>query len=441
MGNLFYLLNMTVCGIKSIREEVRLDFYKKTIDKDFNPEKYRIKAIYGENGSGKSALMTAVKIYQDLLIQDNYLNESNTQAFLHEIINKVTQKFRFSCEFIVDVESAKIVYQYTVEIGKSENDFYEIQYECLKTKNGNYVNNKYKTVFEVDKGRIIELCCEEAEKERIIQQSMNLLSRYSLMTLYMKNDNEKEKEADKKFLIHMILSLTFAVIINVYIGEEDAHEIYFLRKKLQKSDVEHQILKGGLLEIAKSLNAFASVNERTIDKKRFKNYEKRVSQLTQFIKIFKPDLVSIDIDAKEIGEQYQCDLNLNYGDYSINKEFESTGIKKLIRLFDCFVAASTTGIVFVDEMDSNLNDVYLCKLIEYFMYYGKGQLCFTTHNLDPMSVLKENKNSIDFLSSDNHLVSWTSRGNASPENCYKNGMIEDSPFNVDATDFVGILGE
>ena len=93
------------------------------------------------------------------------------------------------------------------------------------------------------------------------------------------------------------------------------------------------------------------------------------------------------------------------------------------------------------QMDSNLNDVYLCKLIEYFMYYGKGQLCFTTHNLDPMTVLKENRNSIDFLSSDNHLVPWVSRGNASPENCYKNGMIEDSPFNIDATDFIGIFGE
>ena len=110
-------------------------------------------------------------------------------------------------------------------------------------------------------------------------------------------------------------------------------------------------------------------------------------------------------------------------------------------MFDCFVSASTVGIVFVDEMDSNLNDVYLCKLIEYFMYYGKGQLCFTTHNLDPMTVLKENRNSIDFLSSDNHLVPWTARGNASPENCYKNGMIEDSPFNIDATDFIGIFGE
>ena len=183
------------------------------------------------------------------------------------------------------------------------------------------------------------------------------------------------------------------------------------------------------------------MNDKLISKDFFEKYKNKVARLTHFLKIFKPNLVSIDIDAKEREDQYECDLNLNYGTYRINKEFESTGIKKLIRLFDCFKAASTIGIVFVDEMDSNLNDVYLCRLIEYFMYYGKGQLCFTTHNLDPMTILKENKNSIDFLSSDNHLVSWTSKGNASPENYYKNGMIEDSPFNIDATDFIGILGE
>ena len=48
-------------------------------------------------------------------------------------------------------------------------------------------------------------------------------------------------------------------------------------------------------------------------------------------------------------------------------------------------------ITFIDELDSNINDVYLDKIIEYFILYGKGQLCFTSHNLSPMSVLKKNK--------------------------------------------------
>lgn len=444
MINSYYLLNMDVCGIKNIQKNVHLSFYKKTVDKEFDSEKYRVKAIYGENGAGKSALITAVKIFQDLILDNNYLNDSKTQIFLDEIINKATQTFCFECEFLLSSNTVNRVYHYSVCIGKRENGIYEIQSESLKLKNGKYANSRYKMVFESRNGELTFLDCGDNEREWIEKKSMNLLSSHSFVGLYMKNfevDNIFNDLVSANFFIHIIACSTLALVINVYIAEEDQHELYFLRKKLKGNVLDKQKMIDELFGYEDGFNTFFRVNESHVYKKYFKQYKERINQLTQFIKIFKSDLVSIDIDAKENGEEYICDLNLNYGSYVINKEFESTGIKKLIRLFDCFVAASRGAIVFVDEMDSNLNDVYLCKLIEYFMYYGKGQLCFTTHNLDPMTVLKENKNSIDFLSSDNHLVSWTSRGNASPENCYKNGMIEDSPFNIDATDFVGIFGE
>lgn len=446
MENMFYLLNIRISGVKNIKEEIKIDFYKKTIDKNFDPDKYRIKAIYGENGSGKSAIVTAVKIFQELILGDNYLNESKTQEFLSEIINKETKNFHFSCEFIVDAAGSRVIYNYSVRLVKNGKDLYEIQSEELSWKNGNYANKNYRKIFDSKNGELLYIDCSDTQRKFLNKRTLNLLSSHSLIHLYIINRGKpdyipNENETDKQLFVHILLCLTLVVITSVYLGDEDQHELYFLRKKLIDNNLNNQALQNGLFEYGELANAFSSVNERYVDKDRFENYKNKVTRLTDFLKIFKPNLVSIEIDAKDRGDQYECDLNLNYGDYSINREFESTGIKKLIRLFDCFVAASTTGIVFVDEMDSNLNDVYLCRLIEYFMYYGKGQLCFTTHNLDPMSILKENKNSIDFLSSDNHIVSWTSKGNASPESYYKNGMIKDSPFNIDATDFVGIFGE
>lgn len=444
MSDMFYLLNISVSGVKCIKEEVRLDFYKKTVNKDFNPEKYRVKAIYGENGSGKSALITAVKIVQDLIWEDNYLNESKTQEFLSEIINKTLNKFCFRMEFLIDINSQKVVYQYMIQIGKGKNGLYEIQSESLKWKNGNYANNKYQPVFECQDGKINSIACTGEVAEWIEKKTTNLLSTHSFICLYSLNSADNTfilKDAGESFLFPMIAFFALIVSLKVYIGEEDQHEMYFLQKRLRENKMEKQEFADEFFGRENHFKLTLDVNEKFVEKKDFDEYKARVVQLTHFIKLFKHDLISIDIDAKEDGDRYVCDLNLNYGDYVINKEFESTGIKKLIRLFDCFTAASLGGIVFIDEMDSNLNDVYLCKLIEYFMYYGKGQLCFTTHNLDPMSALKENKNSIDFLSSDNHLIPWTSRGNATPENCYRNGMIEDLPFNVEASDFVGIFGE
>ena len=107
-------------------------FYKKTVDKNFNPEKYRIKAIYGENGSGKSAIITAVKIFRELILNHNYLNESKNQIFLEEIINKTTQQFSFSCEFLLNLPSKQVVYRYSVRLRKGDTGMYEIQSEMLQ---------------------------------------------------------------------------------------------------------------------------------------------------------------------------------------------------------------------------------------------------------------------------------------------------------------------
>lgn len=441
MNNMYYLLNITVSGIKCIEEEVRLDFYKKIVDKKFDPDKYRIKAIYGENGSGKSAIITAVKIFQDIICNSQYLSESKNQKLLDELINKKTHCYVFKCEFLCDLENDNIIYAYELELKRNQNDLYEIVHEKLSKKSGNYPNSRYKNIFETRDGKLISVSAEGEYSLMIEKMTYNLLGKNSLLNIYFFNYPNIKKENMNEhdhIYVDVCVCMVFTFIIKIYLDEEDKHELYLIKKIFnEKIKKNNNYILDNVLEIMNTL----SVNDSIIPKNYFDMYKQKIDNLTSFLRIFKHDLKSIEIDVKDDGDNYRCDLNLNYGDYLINKEFESTGIKKLIKLFDCFDAASKYGIVFIDEMDSNLNDVYLCKIIEYFMYYGKGQLCFTTHNLDPMSVLKENKYSIDFLSSDNKLVSWVSKGNAAPDSYFKNGMIENIPFNIDATDFIGVFGE
>ena len=214
----------------------------------------------------------------------------------------------------------------------------------------------------------------------------------------------------------------------------DNHTDYFLKKNIgysgefDKIDLSYQLLKSSL-QINKKLLDIFSNDENFISKDDYEKFVNRVKRLEKFIQIFKPDLTKIDIEKKENGDYYVCSLNMVYGTYSINTEFESTGIKKLIQLFAYLQAMVQGGIVFIDEFDSNLHDVYLCALIEYLMEYGKGQLCFTTHNVGPMDILKSRKKSIDFLSLDHKIYSWKKNGNYSPSKLYRNGMIIGSPFN------------
>ena len=173
--------------------------------------------------------------------------------------------------------------------------------------------------------------------------------------------------------------------------------------------------------------------------KQYNNYKNTIEKMCEFIRIFKSDLLQIEIDKKINQDTYVCDLIMVYDSYKIHAEFESTGIKKLIRLYAYLKKMAEGEIVFIDEFDSNLHDVYLCALLEYLMEYGKGQLCFTTHNVGPMDILKQHKKSIDFLSIDHRIYSWKTNGNYSPAKLYRNGMIEGSPFNVDSIDFIGVF--
>lgn len=441
MDNMYYLLNVTVAGVKCIEEEIRLDFYKKIVNQKFDADKYRIKAIYGENGSGKSAIITAVKIFQDIICNSQYLSESKNQKLLDELINKKTQHYKFKCEFLCRLEKDNIIFAYELQLKKNESGLYEIVYEKLSERSGNYSNSRYKSIYEVSNGKLIFVNAQNENYSMIEKMTYNLLGKSSFLNIYFFNFNNFNKDTvtdSTRIYVRVCICMVLAFIIKVYLDEEDKHELYFIKKVFsERIKNDNNYISENVLEIMDSL----SVTDSIIPKNNFDIYVEKINNLTAFLRIFKHDLKSIEIDKKDDGDNYRCDLNLNYGDYLINKEFESTGIKKLIKLYDCFDAASKYGIVFIDEMDSNLNDVYLCKIIEYFMYYGKGQLCFTTHNLDPMSVLKENKYSIDFLSSDNKLVSWVSKGNATPYNYFKNGMIENIPFNIDATDFIGVFGE
>ena len=228
--------------------------------------------------------------------------------------------------------------------------------------------------------------------------------------------------------------------------QSDDHREYVTRNSLEiyhdkvKNEDEINSLMISFLEMNNDCFEEISVSENWVYEEEYGKFEKTINALYDFLHIFKSDLRGIEIDRKENHNFWICDLVMVYESYKIHAEYESTGIKKLMKLYMYLKEMVHGGIVFIDEFDSNLHDVYLCALLEYLMEYGEGQLCFTTHNVGPMDVLKQRKKSIDFLSEDHKIYPWTKSGNYSPSKLYRNGMIEGSPFNVDSIDFIGVFG-
>lgn len=451
-----YLLNYSVEGIKTLDQKVSLSFYNKIIPNNLDTQKYNIKGIYGMNGSGKSGIVNSVDILKNLLINPEYLNNPIVQNNLDAIINKKVKKLSIEAEFVTSL-MPNIIYYYTITLTRDISEKYVISYEELNAKRANSRTNSLETLFKVDDGEIQFAKKDEKSEQfydKILNKMTNLLSKSSMCALFQNKafaDLQEEINNDNKDVINalstgLILLFTLGKKLHVYLDESDDHRGYFISKSFEcLDDLENN--NSALKDMISCFSAtdsdhinIISVSGNLVSKKAYKDYKRTVANLCEFLQIFKSDLQDIEIDKRENHDEYVCNLKMVYDSYKIHAEFESTGIKKLIKLFAYLREMVHGGIVFIDEFDSNLHDVYLCALLEYLMEYGKGQLCFTTHNLGPMDILKRRSKSIDFLSADHKIYPWIKSGNYSPSKLYRNGMIEGSPFNIDSTDFIGIFG-
>lgn len=449
--NDIFLVSYRVKGIKNFEEEVSLSFYKKTITKPIDIGNYNVKGIYGMNGSGKSAIISSVDILRNLLINENYLNIPIVQSSLDEIINKKIEELHIGTKFLLKVsEDRAYLYEYEVVLKKNNFGKYVIDSEQLSCKNAFYKKDKFIPVFKVKKGEIeyINTVGDIVSENEFREKTKNLLSNSSASSLFLMKFNHNKFKTVNIASISMgtRVLLWYSNDTHIYMDQSDDHTDYFVKDVLGKyNESTKSILEidasfknvSQIIDIDK-LNIFSCKTD-TIPVDKYEAYKDFVKKLKKFIQIFKPELKDIEIERKDKGDNYVCSLNMVYEGFSINSEFESTGIKKLIKLYAYLQEMVQGGIVFIDELDSNIHDVYLCALLEYLMDYGQGQLCFTTHNVGPMDILKRSKKSIDFLSIDNKIYPWKTNGNYSPAKLYRNGMIEGSPFNIGAIDFIDVF--
>lgn len=448
-----YLVNYSVKGIKTLDELVSLSFYKKTITRNPDTQDYNIKGIYGMNGSGKSAIISSVNILRNILVDAAYLNNPIVQKNLEAIINKKLEELYIQADYMVKGENDPVLFKYIVTLSKDNTGRYVISKEQLSFRRALSKSESMAVLFDVADGELVSACRNGEQDEfytDILNKTMNLLSTSSISALFNRiflnlKNNAIEKPRGPLW-IGLVGLLAFGRKLHVYLDQSDDHTEYVAFNSLKSyldsenyNDEFHSVINN-LRDMDNDFLNVLTIRGNRVLKSLYGQYEETISKLYEFLHIFKSDLRGIEIEKKENKDFWVCDLVMVYDGYKIHTEYESTGIKKLIKLFAYINEMVRGGIVFIDELDSNLHDVYLCALLEYLMEYGQGQLCFTTHNVGPMDVLKQHKKSIDFLSENHKIYPWTTNGNYSPSKLYRNGMIEGSPFNVDATDFISIFG-
>ncbi len=437
------LINIKLCGFKSIDEPIELQFANKTIDKHFF-EQSNVKAIYGTNGVGKSAIALALDIYKKTILDDKYLTVESANGYLEKIINNKTKKAFLDLYFALYDGSSISIFHHTIGYKLVDKELF-IDFEVFSLVNGNTWGNEAneKVIYSVKNGQIDRLFnVSDDYKHQIKNTSANLLNSSSLLIKCIQASKDTKRTIeDLQMLIYTNSLLVFTAFLNVFINSEDnnrmnANKIKMAFEMIEKGKNKDLIGKNDLpfyddvsVINQNNVETFKALTERTAD----------------FIRIFKPDLVEIKVETEpaDLSGNVTCRRKLIYANGTeVYSQYESSGIKRLIKMFPVLSSQSLGGVVFIDEFDANIHDVYLCKLIEYFIQYSDAQLVFTTHNLGPMEVLGNSdlKHTIDFING-SKITSWRKNGNYSVVNVYRNGAIPNCPFNISPADFVGVFEE
>lgn len=427
-----FLISTTVKGIKGLSKPVTIRFVKNKSVKNVFDTTDRVRAIYGPNGCGKSSFIYGNYLALRFLIYKDFIPTMG-DYYLNQLLNRKDPIFTYSCDFAVAAEEDDTkYYRYGFEINGVDPSNQYVSYERFQRIH--YKENRLETIFETTEGNIVTIKLSHYDSTTIIQKSLNVVRTQSLLPILLRMAKEQnfsfQKEEDLKAL------LWFAASTSVALQYTDLHP------NLLSSDSPYISLEG-VPTISNNVENSEAIEMRggyvMVPKSGFDTFEKAIKSKSEFIKLFKQNLKGIVIDKKDYGEKYACRLIMDYGDFSIEQSFESSGIKRLINLYDAVARIAEGYTVFIDEIDTGISGVYLSKLIDYVNQYTKGQLCFTAHTLDPMFVLADKSKSIYFMDGDGKTTPWTKNSHYMPYKLYPEGMIGNITFNIEPEDFISIF--
>lgn len=412
-----FMLSFKVNGVKNIEKDIEINFYNKTL-KRFSPCGSNIKGIFGPNGIGKTSIIKGMDILRKISLNDNYLTNDFNLIILDKIINKKIEKASLEIEFLViDDKKKKSRYVHSITIAITSPKEIKILFENIKKKDPN--TDQVVGEILIENGIIKNDSLHKDDlKSEIVDITKNLLEKRSIVNI-VKPSVLKSIDLEKIRYFYRKL--------HIKIDREDSHLGYALMDNPLKDDIPFNDSIGNY--------------DMIISKNNLPIFEDYLRRMTEFLKIFKPNLRNIEYEKKEGKEEYYINILFVYDGYKVNYEFESMGIKNLFSLFTYFRALSEDEVVVIDEIDTSIHDIYLNKLIEFFAVDGKGQLVFTAHNITLLQTLKKYKHSIDFINENMEVISWIKNGNSSPFKSYKDGYIKGLPFNIKEYDFLEIFSQ
>ena len=445
------LTDLEINGLKNVKNG-KLNFVNKR--KAF---KASVLGLYGQNGTGKTALIDALHILKLLLsgksIPDEYCNYINVDS------REANLSYRFRI-YVSETENYDVDYEVCLTVDEQREESFstsvvaEEVFPHLSEREGNLWNSlgKKKRRLEI-KSEKLSYAYTDGEK-RIKKHTFLQSTRTELIApkkYYALLFGRKKKTAERLKLISFMAkqksqSLFFsAAFLQLLFEQLNAsktpnYELLFhidiLLKLAKYGRTELFVLgasstgKINLGELPIRYNAsekqehgitgeyFLSLDEATeLPEELFPEAKRLIQNINGVLEQIIPGLtISVaDLGAVMLMENGEgkkgrrIQLMSNKNSKEIPLRCESEGIKKIVSVLHLLIGMynQSSITVAIDELDAGIFEYLLGEILHILSEKGKGQLIFTSHNLRPLETIDRGFIAFTTTNPENRYIRFT----------------------------------
>lgn len=393
--NIVRLASLSLSNIKNV--EYGQIIMPNTRHKQLTEKNAEVLGIYGQNGSGKTAIIDALYYLQKIMIGENI------QEDFSEYVDANANQAEINADFNIFIDDVIYEVGYKVLLHKIDREV-KIQQECLsfaKNKDGLRSNKTVfmdyqrlgKDIIFTPKKRLDEIieCDKENKTDLIVARKMAEKSNCSYIfgessrEIFCRDYNNNFKDcADIIRALFLFALKDLFVIRNVHSGVISANVLLPMAFRIEqdeigmKGDFTIPLTEPVILEEQKKIVLDAIVEQiNTV-------LYTIIPGMKIGMKYYGMQMTDSGTDGHKI-ELVSVRDNIP----PIPIRMESEGIIKIISILNALIQAfgNESICLVIDELDAGIFEYMLGELLDIFQKSAKGQLIFTSHNLRALEML------------------------------------------------------
>lgn len=394
------ITNITINNFKNIKSgSVDLTNKRKAY-------KASVLGLYGQNGSGKTALIDAIQLLKYALcgkqIPDLYSDYINVEAdsaalnfqFKIEVGEKVFDVwYEFRMKKAEDNTGLNLQ-ENDMETGKQRVELFDeiLSYACMdgeeKVRKSALIDTrteeifiprvKYEELVGKDKSKMMDLL---VTKKYARVTSRSFIFSWEMMNTFRKNCT------NKRYLSILDRLMTYGNRELFVIQTKNSGLISMNALPLAFNYKGNHTITYGNLMIPLDRAIPIPADEFEIVKKVIMNMNIVLREIIPDLTISIVDLGPAVLKDGKVGRSIQL-MSLKH-EGTIPFQYESEGIKKIVSILQLLIAVynNSSITVAIDEIDAGVFEYLLGELLNIISEKGKGQLIFTSHNLRPLETI------------------------------------------------------